>query len=85
MVSTLSHVLAQLTVAETNDFGYPQNSEIDTLKSYITTESVVSSQIVAASRTVFSVCAATNSCISRRSRQRSPAKQQVSQAGGGQT
>jgi AP-2 complex subunit mu-1 len=28
---------------EINDFGYPQNSEIDTLKTYITTESVVSS------------------------------------------
>jgi hypothetical protein len=28
--------------AEIIDFGYPQNSEIDTLKSYITTESVVS-------------------------------------------
>lgn len=27
------------------DFGYPQNSEIDTLKSYITTESVVSQNI----------------------------------------
>ena len=27
------------------DFGYPQNSEIDTLKSYITTESIVSSVI----------------------------------------
>lgn len=25
------------------DFGYPQNSEIDTLKTYITTESIVSS------------------------------------------
>lgn len=29
--------------SEINDFGYPQNSEIDTLKSYITTESIVSS------------------------------------------
>ncbi|KAJ3742034.1 Mu homology domain-containing protein [Lentinula detonsa] len=29
-------------VDEINDFGYPQNSEIDTLKTYITTESVVS-------------------------------------------
>jgi hypothetical protein len=28
--------------AEIIDFGYPQNSEIDTLKTYITTESVVS-------------------------------------------
>jgi AP-2 complex subunit mu-1 len=38
---------ADWVVTEINDFGYPQNSEIDTLKSYITTESVVSSQIVA--------------------------------------
>ncbi|KAF5376564.1 hypothetical protein D9757_008270 [Collybiopsis confluens] len=30
-------------VDEINDFGFPQNSEIDTLKTYITTESVVSS------------------------------------------
>ena len=30
---------------EINDFGYPQNSEIDTLKTYITTESVVSTNI----------------------------------------
>jgi len=30
---------------EINDFGYPQNSEIDTLKTYITTESIVSSAI----------------------------------------
>lgn len=27
---------------EINDFGYPQNSEIDTLKTYITTESIMS-------------------------------------------
>ena len=32
---------------EINDFGYPQNSEIDTLKSYITTESIVSASIAA--------------------------------------
>jgi len=76
---------SRLTVAEINDFGYPQNSEIDTLKSYITTESVVSSQIVAVSRVVFSVFVATNSCISRRSPPRSPAKQQASRVGGGQT
>lgn len=30
------------TATEINDFGYPQNSEIDTLKTYITTESIVS-------------------------------------------
>jgi AP-2 complex subunit mu-1 len=33
--------------SEINDFGYPQNSEIDTLKTYITTESIVSSAIAA--------------------------------------
>jgi AP-2 complex subunit mu-1 len=32
---------------EISDFGYPQNSEIDTLKTYITTESIVSSAAVA--------------------------------------
>ena len=32
-------------IAEINDFGYPQNSEIDTLKTYITTESIVSAAI----------------------------------------
>ena len=32
---------------EINDFGYPQNSEIDTLKTYITTESIVSTKIAA--------------------------------------
>ncbi|KAH9997623.1 clathrin adaptor mu subunit [Russula vinacea] len=40
-------VLIYELIDEINDFGYPQNSEIDTLKTYITTESVVSSQIVA--------------------------------------
>ncbi|KAF5323844.1 hypothetical protein D9611_008233 [Ephemerocybe angulata] len=34
-------------IDEICDFGYPQNSEIDTLKSYITTESVVSQNIPA--------------------------------------
>ena len=36
-----------IQVVEIVDFGYPQNSEIDTLKSYITTESVMSSGIAA--------------------------------------
>ncbi|KAF8077568.1 Mu homology domain-containing protein [Lyophyllum atratum] len=40
-------VLIYELIDEINDFGYPQNSEIDTLKSYITTESIVSSAIVA--------------------------------------
>jgi hypothetical protein len=40
--------LSNLSVlSEINDFGYPQNSEIDTLKTYITTESIVSSAIAA--------------------------------------
>jgi hypothetical protein len=49
------------TVTEINDFGYPQNSEIDTLKSYITTESVVSSQIVAVRCIVYFVLLTANS------------------------
>jgi AP-2 complex subunit mu-1 len=36
-------------MVEIIDFGYPQNSEIDTLKTYITTESVVSTSIDAVS------------------------------------
>ncbi len=32
--------------AEILDFGYPQNSEIDTLKMYITTESIKSEMAV---------------------------------------
>ncbi|KAH8813541.1 Mu homology domain-containing protein [Flagelloscypha sp. PMI_526] len=36
-------VLIYELIDEISDFGFPQNSEIDTLKSYITTESVVSS------------------------------------------
>ncbi|KAF5373613.1 hypothetical protein D9758_000986 [Tetrapyrgos nigripes] len=38
-------VLIYELIDEINDFGYPQNSEIDTLKTYITTESVVSAAI----------------------------------------
>lgn len=33
--------------SEIIDFGYPQNSEIDTLKTYITTESVMSTNLAA--------------------------------------
>ena len=52
MVRHLVHVLKDLvtdilTCPEIIDFGYPQNSEIDTLKTYITTESIVSSAIAA--------------------------------------
>jgi hypothetical protein len=41
----VSSVTIQGTIAdsvEILDFGYPQNSEIDTLKMYITTESIKS-------------------------------------------
>jgi len=54
MVSGFINSLQQtpLTVlTEINDFGYPQNSEIDTLKTYITTESIVSSEYAAVSLT----------------------------------
>ena len=40
-----------IVLTEINDFGYPQNSEIDTLKTYITTESIVSSDYAAVSLT----------------------------------
>ncbi|KAH9981381.1 Mu homology domain-containing protein [Lactifluus volemus] len=40
-------VLIYELIDEINDFGYPQNSEIDTLKGYITTESVRSSHSIA--------------------------------------
>ena len=36
-------VHTKTAVPEIIDFGYPQNSEIDTLKTYITTESIMSS------------------------------------------
>lgn len=49
MVSTFSflHIVMEVLnhAIEINDFGYPQNSEIDTLKTYITTESIVSTNI----------------------------------------
>ncbi|CCM06440.1 uncharacterized protein FIBRA_08702 [Fibroporia radiculosa] len=38
-------VLIYELIDEINDFGYPQNSEADTLKTYITTESVMSTNI----------------------------------------
>ena len=46
ILSFLQHDMDVLKHAiEINDFGYPQNSEIDTLKTYITTESIVSTDI----------------------------------------
>lgn len=46
-------------MTEIIDFGYPQNSEADTLKTYITTESVMASSIAAVSGpiNVTSICA----------------------------
>lgn len=41
-----SHVIGRVFIrllTEIIDFGYPQNSEIDTLKTFIMTESIVSS------------------------------------------
>jgi AP-2 complex subunit mu-1 len=43
------NTLVNERTTEILDFGYPQNSEIDTLKTYITTESIVSSAIAAVS------------------------------------
>ncbi|KAK7693905.1 hypothetical protein QCA50_003479 [Cerrena zonata] len=40
-------VLIYELIDEIIDFGYPQNSEIDTLKTYITTESVMSTNLAA--------------------------------------
>ena len=42
--STLLHLPSPVEII---DFGYPQNSEADTLKTYITTESIVSTSIAA--------------------------------------
>jgi hypothetical protein len=44
------------SLPEIIDFGYPQNSEIDTLKSYITTESVVSTSTDAVRGIMLSSC-----------------------------
>lgn len=71
-------------VTEINDFGYPQNSEIDTLKSYITTESVVSSQIVAVRRIVYFVLLPLICTPKRKNPRESRPKQQASRVGGGQ-
>ncbi len=73
-----------LVVTEINDFGYPQNSEIDTLKSYITTESVVSSQIVAVRRFICFVLLMANMPFTRRNHQKLQAKQLASRVGVGQ-
>ena len=47
-------VHTKTAVPEIIDFGYPQNSEADTLKTYITTESIVSSSIAAVRITLWS-------------------------------
>ena len=41
-----AYVRFNTTCAEIIDFGFPQNSEIDTLKTYITTEGVRSAIVV---------------------------------------
>ncbi|KIL67004.1 hypothetical protein M378DRAFT_123224 [Amanita muscaria Koide BX008] len=53
-------VLIYELVDEILDFGYPQNSEIDTLKSYITTESVMSTAIEESSKITIQATGATN-------------------------
>lgn len=45
-VSAPSSRLTESMIPEILDFGYPQNSESDTLKMYITTEGVKSEQAV---------------------------------------
>lgn len=44
--SSYTKIGSLLTMSEILDFGYPQNSEIDTLKMYITTESIKSEMAV---------------------------------------
>ena len=77
MVSSLM-LLAALIISELyteiNDFGYPQNSEIDTLKSYITTESIVSSAIAAVILEICSLNQKPDVTVSRKSPQRLPHK-----------
>lgn len=73
-------------LVEICDFGYPQNSEIDTLKSYITTESIVSTSAIAAVRCHLPVHL-NIWCINydwlRRNRQRSRCRPLVLRVGGG--
>ena len=45
-------ILSEQASAEIIDFGYPQNSEIDTLKTYITTESIMSTAALVGSSRV---------------------------------
>ena len=45
--------LILIRATEINDFGYPQNSEIDTLKTYITTESIMSTATAVVRVTIF--------------------------------
>jgi hypothetical protein len=77
------HILNWDRNAEINDFGYPQNSEIDTLKTYITTESIVSSAIAVVSL-LFTASSLQSSIMSplRRNPPKSRLKQQALQTGG---
>lgn len=61
-------------LVEINDFGYPQNSEIDTLKSYITTESIMSTSIAAVRQTVGAGRIIVINGLFRRSLRKSPYK-----------
>lgn len=49
--SGLLHDISHSDCAEIIDFGYPQNSEADTLKTYITTESIMSTATAVVSDT----------------------------------
>jgi hypothetical protein len=68
-------------LVEILDFGYPQNSEIDTLKMYITTEGV-KSELAVVSPTISYLCYDINRSYSAKSLKRLPYKLQARQAGG---
>jgi hypothetical protein len=66
------------------DFGYPQNSEIDTLKTFIMTESIVSSATAAVSNLRAASAAYTQGHF-RKNPRRSPLKLPVPQVGAART
>jgi AP-2 complex subunit mu-1 len=75
---------AHLLTTEIIDFGYPQNSEIDALKTFIMTESIVSSATAAVSppRKTLRVLAKLHY---RKNLRRSPSKPPVPQVGAART
>lgn len=80
IMGVLNHAL------EINDFGYPQNSEIDTLKTYITTESIVSTNIAVVRLPFPSLSYGDIASSHRRNRknhQKSQVKQRVLRVGDG--